>query len=395
MALTDIQIRRLKPQNKAFRKSDGGGLFVEVRPNGSKLWRMAFRHEGKQKLLSFGAYPDTSLASARTKRQEAKTLMADGVDPMESAKAERQRVEAASEHSFGKIADELIAKGKKDGLATRTIEKKFWLLSLARTDLENLPISSITAVQILDTLRKVEAKGNYETAKRMRSVIGQVFRYAIATARTSDDPTFGLRGALITPTTVHRSAFTDWEGFSGLVRAIWNYDSGSPETRTALKLMALLYPRPGELRQAKWGEFDLDAATWTIPKERMKMRRSHTKPLPTQAVELLQELRRLNPDEELILPSALSRGKPISENTMNTALRRMGFTKEECTSHGFRASASSLLNESGKWSPDAIEAELAHVGADEIRRAYHRAAYWEERTKMAQWWADKVFKFQE
>lgn len=390
MTLTDIQIRRLKPEDRPYRKSDGGGLFVEVRPNGSKLWRMAYRHDGKQKLLSFGAYPATSLASARAKRQDAKTLLADGIDPLASAKAEQAQQRALSEHTFGKIADELIAKGEKDGLAQRTLEKKRWILSLVKPDLENRPIEAITAADILAVLRKVEAKGNYETAKRMRSVIGQVFRYAVATARASNDPTFGLRGALITPKTVHMAAITDADGFAGLVRAIWGYTSGTPETRTALKLMALLYPRPGELRLAKWDEFDLDAATWSIPKERMKMRRPHVKPLPSQAVQMLKELRRLNSSEELVFPSPWAKGKPISENTMNTALRRMGFTKEECTSHGFRASASSLLNESGKWSPDAIEAELAHVGADEIRRAYHRAAYWEERVKMAQWWADRL-----
>lgn len=393
MALTDVQIRRLKPGDRPFRRADGGGLFVEVRPNGSKLWRMAYRYDDKQKLLSFGAYPATSLASARVKRQEAKTLLADGIDPLANAKAERAQQRALSEHTFGKIADELIAKGEKDGLAARTIEKKRWLLSLARADLEDRPIETISAADVLAVLRKVEAKGNYETAKRMRTVIGQVFRYAVATARASNDPTFGLRGALITPKTVHMAAITDANGFAGLVRAIWGYTSGTPETRTALKLMALLYPRPGELRLAKWAEFDIDAATWSIPKERMKMRRPHVKPLPTQAVQLLKELRRLNSNEELVFLSPWAKNKPISENTMNTALRRMGFTKEECTSHGFRASASSLLNESGKWSPDAIEAELAHVGADEIRRAYHRAAYWDERVKMAQWWANKVYRW--
>lgn len=390
MPLTDIQIRRLKPENKPFRKSDGGGLFLEVRPNGSKLWRVAYRYGGKQKLLSFGPYPDTSLASARAKRHDAKTLLADGIDPMENAKEERARLEAQTEHTFGNIADELLAKGEKNGLAPRTLEKKRWLLSMARTDLEEMPIEAIAAPDILATLRKVEAKGNYETAKRMRSAIGQVFRYAIATARASKDPTFGLRGALITPKATHLAALTNWDNFTGLVRAIWNYESGAPETRAALKLMALLYPRPGELRQAKWDEFDFNKATWSIPAKRMKMRRSHLKPLPTAAIDILNELRNLNPDAELVFPSALSKGKPISDATMNTALRRMGFTKEEHTSHGFRASASSLLNESGKWSSDAIEAELAHIGADEVRRAYHRATYWNERVKMADWWAEKL-----
>ncbi|MBL4618697.1 MAG: tyrosine-type recombinase/integrase, partial [Marinicaulis sp.] len=391
----DTQILALKPATKPFRRSDGGGLFLEVRPNSSKLWRMAYRFDGKQKLLSFGPYPDTSLATARSKRQDAKTLLAEGIDPLANAKAEQEQQRTISEYTFGKIADELIAKGEKDGLATRTLEKKRWLLSLARADLESTPIKTISATDVLAVLRKVEAKGNYETAKRMRSSIGQVFRYAIATARATNDPTFGLRGALITPKTVHLAALTDKDEFASLIRAIWGYNSGAPETRTALKLMALLYPRPGELRQAQWSEFDLNAATWTIPKERMKMRRKHTKPLPHQAIELLKELRLLNPTSDLVFPSSWANGKPISENTMNMALRRMGFTKEECTSHGFRASASSLLNESGKWSSDAIEAELAHIGADEVRRAYHRATYWDERVKMADWWSDRIMHMME
>ena len=353
---------------------------------------MAYRHGGKQKLLSFGPYPDTSLASARAKRLEAKTLLADGIDPMANAKEERQREAAQSEHTFGTIADELLEKGEKDGLAERTLDKKRWLLNLAREDLENKPIKIIEAADILVSLRKVEAKGNYETAKRMRSAIGQVFRYAIATARVSNDPTFGLRGALITPKVTHLAALTNWEDFAGLIRAIWSYDSGAPETRAALKLMALLYPRPGELRQAKWDEFGFDKAIWSIPAERMKMRRAHVKPLPSTAIEILKELRTLNPDSDLVFPSALSKGKPISDATMNTALRRMGFTKEEHTPHGFRASASSLLNESSKWNEDAVEAELAHVGADQVRRAYHRATYWNERVKMANWWADRLTK---
>jgi len=392
MPLTDAHIRRLKPEDRPFRKSDGGGLFLEVRPNGSKLWRLAYRYDGKQKLLALGAYPVTSLASARAKRQEAKTLLSDGIDPLAHAKAEQEAQRALKEHTFDKIADELIAKDEKEGLAPRTIEKKRWVLGLAKLDLQNRPIAAIDAAEILEVLRKVEAKGNYETAKRMRSSIGQVFRFAIATSRATVDPTISLRGALITPKTVHMAALTDWESFSGLVRAIWGYNSGHPETRTALKLMALLYPRPGELRLAKWSEFDLAKATWSIPQERMKMRRPHVKPLPPQAVALLEELHQLSGAGDFVFPSPWAKGKAISENTMNTALRRMGFTREECTSHGFRASASSLLNESGKWSPDAIEAELAHVGADEIRRAYHRAAYWDERVKMANWWADRITK---
>jgi integrase len=223
----------------------------------------------------------------------------------------------------------------------------------------------------------------------MRAVIGQVFRYAIATARADMDPTFGLRGALVTPKVSHRAAVTEQNGFAGLVRAVWGYQ-GAIETQAALKLLALLYPRPGELRLASWNEFDLKRAIWTIPAARTKMRREHVKPLPQEAVEILEDLRGHTGNYPYVFPSQLSPSKPISENTLNGALRRMDIQKSEHTSHGFRASASSLLNESGLWNRDAIEAELAHVGSDQVRRAYHRAAYWDERVKMASWWAKMV-----
>lgn len=235
----------------------------------------------------------------------------------------------------------------------------------------------------------MEAEAKLETARRLRSTIGQVFRYAIATARAVNDPTGGLRGALVPPTVTHRAATTERKKFAGILRAIWSYE-GMPETRYALQLMAILYPRPGELRQALWSEFDLKAAEWLIPKERTKMRREHRKPLPHQAVAILKELHKLTGDGKLVFPAMHDRKRPMSENTMNSALRRMGIGAVEMTSHGFRASASTILNESGLWSPDAIEAELAHVSADQVRRAYHRGLYWEDRKKMAQAWADDI-----
>jgi integrase len=350
---------------------------------------MAYRFEGKQKTLSFGPYPATSLARAREKRHEAKACLQNGIDPMAKAKAEKQEQIALTQNTFEKIAKELILKLQKEGKAKVTISKKRWLVDMANVDLGTRPIADISAAEILVPLRKVEDKGNYETARRLRSTIGQVFRYAIATARAENDPTYALRGALIAPQVQHHAAFTERAGFSGLVRAIWDYE-GAPETQAALKLMALLYTRPGELRLAHWSEFDLDKAVWAIPATRMKMRKEHVKPLSLMAVSILRDLYALTGNGDLVFPSALSRGKPISENTLNGSLRRMGFTKEECTSHGFRASASSLLNESGKWSSDAIEAELAHVGADQVRRAYHRANYWQERVEMAESWANDI-----
>jgi integrase len=389
MPLTDTKIRALRPSEKPTKHSDGGGLFLFVTPQGSKLWRMAYRIEGRQKTLSFGAYPIISLAEAREKRDNAKRLLADGIDPSQQAKLEKIKRQVSSASTFNAVADELLAKAEREGRAETTLIKKRWLLGFARRHFGDRPITEITALEILVPLREVESEGNYETALRLRATIGQVFRHAISTARAENDPTFGLRGALTTPTVTHRAAITDREKFAGLVRAIWGYD-GTPETCAALKLICLLYPRPGELRLAEWSEFDLDKATWTIPAQRTKMRREHRKPLSHTAIEILLDVRRLTGNRALVFPSIRSPQRPISENTLNGALRRLGYTQGEATSHGFRASASSLLNESGKWHADAIEAELGHLGADQVRRAYHRAAYWDERVRMAEWWADEI-----
>lgn len=389
MPLSDVQLRALKPSAAPRKVSDGGGLHVLVTPQGSRLWRLAYRHEGKQKLLALGSYPAVSLSDARARRDEAKRLLAGGVDPTVEAKAEKARKRAASADKFGAIADEFLAKVEREGKADATLKKKRWLISLAVPDIGKRPISEITAPEILVALRKVEALGNYETARRLRAVIGQVFRYAIATSRASNDPTFGLRGALVAPKVTHRAALTDWAGFEGMLRAVWGYQ-GTPETRAALKLMAILYPRPGEIRQAEWTEFDLDKAIWSIPASRSKMRREHRKPLPALAVNILRDLRNHTGNRRLAFPSIQSPERPLSENTLNAALRRLGYSNTEATSHGFRATASTLLNESGKWSADAIEAELGHFGADEVRRAYHRAAYWDERVRMSDWWAERL-----
>lgn len=390
MPLTDTRLRQLKSKQKPYKVSDGGGLFVLVTATGSRLWRLKYRFDGKEKLLSFGSYPETTLARAREKRTEAKSLLADGIDPAAKAKADKEEDAALNVHTFANIAAELVEKLRKEGKAETTLHKKQWLLDMANKDFGNMPVRQITPAMVLEALRKVEALGNYESAKRLRSTIGQVFRYAVATARADNDPTYALRGALIAPKVTHMAAATTQDEFTEVVRAVWQYDGGAPSTRAALKLMALLYTRPGELRLALWEEFDLEARTWTIPASRTKMRRAHVKPLSPLAVEILENLRHETGSNYRVFPSSIARDKPISENTLNQALRRMGFEKDQHTSHGFRASASTLLNESGLWDKDAIEAELAHVGADQVRRAYHRALYWDERTKMADWWADEI-----
>lgn len=389
MALTDTVVRSLKAKSSARKYSDGGGLHLVVTPTGSKLWRLAYRFDGRQKTLAIGVYPTVSLATARKARDAAKQTLADGTDPCEQKRLDRITKAATRAVTFGAIADEFLAKQGKEGKATATMTKKGWLVDLARTDLGTRPIAEITAPEILNTLRKPEVKGNYETARRMRAVVSQVFRYAISTARAFNDPTFGLKGALTAPTVTHRAAVTTREAFGGLLRAIWSYD-GNLETKAALKLMALLYPRPGELRHASWPEFDLDKSVWTIPAQRTKMRREHRKPLSAAAVEILKDLKAITGTSPLVFPGVHSRHRPMSENTLNGALRRLGFTADEASAHGFRASASTMLNESGQWSPDAIESELAHAGADDVRRAYHRGQHWEERVKMADWWTTEI-----
>lgn len=389
MPLTDTQIKAIKASDKPVKFSDGGGLHLLVTSQGSKLWRLAYRFDRKQKTLALGSYPITSLGDARKKRDAAKKLLASNIDPSQQAKLDKIRRQTSNATTFNAVADDFLKKVKQEGKATATMTKKNWLIDLARPDLGHRPISEISSAEVLVPLRKVESQGNYETARRLRSTIGQVFRFAIATARAENDPTGGLRGALTIPVVTHRPAITNQKALGGLLRAIWGYD-GTPETRIALVLMAYLYPRPGELRQAEWTEFNLDEAAWTIPATRAKMRREHRKPLPRQAIVALRNQHERTGDGKLVFPSIKSRMRPMSENTLNGALRRLGFSSDEVTSHGFRATASTLLNESGRWSPDVIEAELAHIGADLVRRAYHRALYWDERVKMAQWWADKL-----
>lgn len=389
MPLTDVAIRNAKPGERTIKLSDGGGLQLWIEPKGAKHWRLAYRFDGKQKKLSIGVYPAIDLRTARAKREEAKQLLRDGKDPAAEKRIAKLTAAASREATFKVVAAELRAQKVGSGKAQTTIEKYDWHISLAEPDLGPRPIAEISAAEILAVLRKVEARGRLETARRLRSIIGQVFRYAIATQRAKDDPTIALRGALTPPIVKSRAAVTERKAFGGLLRAVDDYE-GSKLTTAALKLLAILFPRPGELRWSEWPEFDLQAAVWTVPAGRMKMRRPHTIPLPRQALVILNEVRRISGNGKFLFPSERSVERPMSENTLNAALRRLGYSKEQHTAHGFRASASTLLNESGKWSADAVERALAHEEEDKSRRAYARGQYWDERVRMAQWWADHL-----
>lgn len=397
MALTDVQIRNAKPAVSMRKLSDGEGLQLWVHPAGGKSWKLSYRYNGRQKTLTIGPYPEIGLADARKARDAAKRLLVSGTDPAQQKKLDKVAKTNSDAATFAKVAAELLDKKRREGKAANTLAKLEWLYGLANAAIGDRPVSEVTAAEVLSALRKVEGKGRLETAKRLRAVIGEVFRYAIATARAENDPTFALRGALSAPVVKHRAAITDPVQLGGLMRAIDGFQ-GQPSTNAALKLMAYLFPRPGELRMAEWREFDLEKAVWTIPAIRAKMRREHRVPLPRQALAVLNELRPISGSGRLVLPGyGVSGGegrkieqRPISENTLNGALRRMGFAQDEMSSHGFRAAASTLLNESGKFSADAIERALAHQDPDAVRRAYARGEHWQERVAMAQWWADQL-----
>jgi integrase len=358
-------------------------------PSGARLWNLAYRFAGKQRKLAIGPYPRVTLKDARARRDDAKRQLEAGIDPSQQKRLAKLATATANANTFETLAAEYLAKKRKEGKASSTLGKLEWLFGIANRTLGPRPISGITAPEILQVLRGVEAREKLESAKRLRAVIGSVFRYAVATGRATDDPTAALRGALASPIVRHRAAIVTSAAFGGLLRAIDGYE-GMPEVRAGLQLLALTFVRPGELRAATWAEFDLDKAVWTIPAERAKMRRPHRIPLSQQTVELLKHLGTIAGHTSLILPGARGRNRPLSENTLNAALRRLGYSKEEMTSHGFRAAASSILNESGKWNPDAIEAQLAHVEGNAVRRAYARAEFWDERVKMMNWWADKL-----
>lgn len=385
--LNDTRIRQSKPQERDYKLADYEGLYLLVRSTGAKLWRLNFRFAGKQKSLALGAYPAVTLAEAREGRDAARKLLANGTDP--SVKRRLEKIAAAAGgNSFREVAEELLAKQGREGRAEMTLKKNRWLLEPAFQIFGDRPIGEITAPELLHALRKFEVRGRYESARRMRTVAGMVFRYAIATGRATRDISLDLRGALTAPKTKHRAAITAPAEVGALLRAIDGY-TGQPTTRLALQLSAMVFVRPGELRHARWPEFDLSEAVWSIPAETMKMDRPHRVPLARQAIAIIRDLYKITGQGEFLFPAITSVRRPMSENTLNSALRRLGYSKDEVTAHGFRTTASTLLNEMGRWSRDAIERQLAHQEEDDVRRAYmHAAEFWSERVQMMQVWAD-------
>ncbi|OYY75736.1 MAG: integrase [Sphingomonas sp. 28-62-20] len=390
MALTDVAIRNAKPGAKAIKLADGGGMFLLVTPAGGKLWRLKFRIDGREKLLAIGGYPEIGLGEARRRREEARELIALGKDPAREKQREKVRSRIQAADTFKAICDEYCEKRRRDGTkgwAPATAIRSEYLLSLVCGSIGKLPIGEIEPADVLTAIRRIEGKGKLESARRSLQLAGAVFRYAVATARLASDPTRDLRGALTAPTVTHYGAITEAKKVGELLRAIDDYD-GSGITRLALQIAPHVFVRPGELRQAEWSEIDLGGALWIIPAGKMKMRKVHHVPLSRQAVALFREAHSATGPSGYVFPSVRTRIRPMSENTVNAGLRRLGYSTDEMTAHGFRAMASTLLNESGKWNPDAIERALAHGDTDKVRAAYHRGAHWDERVEMAQWWSD-------
>jgi integrase len=382
--LTERKILASRPAEKPYKLFDERGLYLLVTPPGGRLWRLRYRHGGVEKLLALGAYPDVPLKRAREKRDEARRYLADGLDPSTKRKAERN----ARANTFAAVAGEWLLI-KKKSLSPGTWQRDHdQLQKFVVPYLGNRPIAVIEAPELLEVLKRVEARGVADTAHRTREVCGRVFRYAVVTGRAKHDITADLRGALAPRATKNYAAITEPAKVGELLLAIDGYD-GQPTTAAALRLAPYVFVRPGELRAAEWSEFDLDAAEWRIPAARMKMGEHHVVPLATQAVSILRDLQPLTRSGRYVFPAIGPGARPLSENTLNAALRRLGYGKDDMTAHGFRSMASTLLNEQGVH-PDLIELQLAHAERNKVRAAYNRAQRLAERRKMMQTWADHL-----
>lgn len=396
MPLTDVKVRNAKPGDKQQKLYDYDGMYLLVTTNGGKCWRLKYRYSGKEKVLALGTYPEISLAEAREKRDAARKLLSNDVDPGEIRKAQKAAKIVTSENSFEVVAREWHGRF----ISSWTEGHAVTILSRLERDvfpwIGGRPVGDVSAPELLMVLRRVESRGALETSHRIRTVCGQVFRYAVATGRAVRDPSADLRGALPPTTKRHHAAVTDPKEVAEILRAIDGYKGGLV-VKCALKLAPLVFLRPGELRHAEWTEFDLEANEWNVPVERMKLLRrikeerkgdKHLVPLSKQAVDILHELKPLTGTSKYVFPSSRSFSRPMSENAVLAALRRMGYDKDEMTGHGFRAMARTILDEVLQVRPDFIEHQLAHSVKDPNGRAYNRTAHLVERRKMMQTWAD-------
>jgi integrase len=385
MQLTDVAVRNAQPKHRPYKLTDQQGLYLLVNRAG-KYFRFDYRFGGKRKTLSLGVYPDVKLKRAREKHGEARKLLENGIDPLHHKKQTKNMLSELAANNFEAVAREWFVKNKHTWTEghSRTIDTRLRLNVFPW--LGGQPIASITAAELLAVLRRVESRGAIETAHRIKQICGQVFRYAIATGRADRDPSADLRGALSPVKSKRMATITDPEKIGELMRAIDGYE-GHFITKCALRFAPLVFVRPGELRHAEWSEINFDTAEWKIPAEKMKMRNPHIVPLSRQAAVVLQELQPLTGRGRYVFPSLRSSERPMSNNTVLAALRRMGYAREEMSGHGFRSMASTLLNEQG-WNRDAIERQLAHAEGNGVRAAYNYAEFLPERRKMMQAWAD-------
>lgn len=394
MPLSDAEIRRSAPRDKSYKLADGGGMYLEVRPNGSRYWRLKYRHSGKEKLLALGVYPTVTLKDAREKREAAKKKLANGVDPGEARKAEKRSAAANAENSFEAVAREWHLKftaDQSESHATRNLRR---LEIHVFPYIGGRPIGLVEPPETLEVLQRIEKKGTIETAHRIRSLIGQVMRYAIATGRAQRDVSADLRGAIRPASTKHHAAVTRPDEIGELLRASYGY-SGTAVVSAALKLAPLVFQRPGEIRHAEWVEFDFTDRMWTIPPGRMKRRKdgkvngaAHLVPLSTQAIEILQDIQLLTGRGRYVFPSARGNKRPMSDMALSAAFKRMGIDAETAVPHGWRATARTLAVEVLDVPAEIIEMQLAHEVRDTLGRAYNRTQWMKERRDLMQRWAD-------
>jgi integrase len=387
MKLTAVEVKNAKPKDRPYRMFDGGGMYLEILPAGGRYWRMKYRFGGKEKRLAFGVYPDVSLAQARERRDAARKILAQDMDPADIRNAQKAEALARGE-TFEIVAREWFEKFKprwSEGHAGQ-IMRRFELNTFPWIGAK--PIKEILAPELLAMARRIESRGALEMAHRVLQACGQVFRYAVATGRAERDPTGDLRGALPPTNEKHHASLTAPKEVAQLLRAIDGY-TGGIVTRCALQLAALTFVRPGELRHAEWTEINFDTAEWRIPAHKMKMKAQHIVPLSRQALVALHEIHPLTSSARYVFPSERTGQRPMSENTVNAALRRLGYSKEQMTGHGFRSIASTMLNEMG-WNRDAIERQLAHAERNNVRAAYNFAEFLPLRREMMQAWADHL-----
>ncbi|SEA76679.1 integrase arm-type DNA-binding domain-containing protein [Variovorax sp. YR216] len=393
MALTDTRIKQLKykgaPTGEKY--ADGGGMYLHVSATG-KYWRMSYRFAGKQKTLALGIYPDVSLAKARERRAEARTLLSDGIDPSAAKREEKLARVAAAANTFEVVAREWLVKTAAKRQPITQGKVKTWLEKDVFPFIGKMPISNIGPRDVLErVVRKLEARGAIDTAHRVKQLCGQVFRFAVVSGLAERDVTSDLREALASKAGKHHAAITDPKQVGNLLRSIYDY-TGHPCTVAALKLSPMVFVRPGELRTAEWAEIDLDAAEWRIPGAKMKMKVDHIVPLATQAIEILREMQPITGHGRYVFPSIRTGERPMSENTVNAALRGMGYSAEVHTAHGFRATARTIMDEVLGERVDLIEHQLSHMVKDANGRAYNRTAHLPARREMMQRWADYLDK---